>query len=185
MATQTESSLRGHISDMKAATDHLVEAFTHQLADQGVQKNATLSALVQRLQTTAKSQSQRLEAELDRFGAPASDGVKGLVAAVAGTVAGLYDRMRSNTVSRMLRDDYTAMSLAVVSNSMLHVTALAADDPALAATALRNMEELAPLIIEVGEAILPVVELELSEEFTPRAGAASTALENVRSVWKK
>lgn len=185
MATQTETSLRGHISDMKAATDHLLEAFTHQLADEGVQKDATVSGLIQRLQVTAKSQSQRLEGELNRFGAPASDGVKGLLAAVAGSVAGLYDRMRSNTVSRMLRDDYTALSLAVVSNSMLHVTALAADDSALAATALRNMEELAPLIVEVGEAILPVVELELSQEFPPRSGAAGTALQNVRSVWKK
>ena len=185
MATQTEISLRGHISDMKAATDHLVEAFSHQLADEGVQKNATVSGLLQRLQVTGKSQSERLEGELNRFGAPASDGVKGLVAAVAGTVAGLYDRLRGNTVSRMLRDDYTAMSLAVVSNSMLHVTALAANDSALAATALRNMQELAPLIVELGEAILPVVELELSEEFTPHPGAATTALQNVRSVWSK
>jgi hypothetical protein len=181
--TQQQLSLQGHISDMKAATDHLCEAFTRQGEDRAVQANSHVATLIGRMQQVTEQQSSALKKEMERFGAEAAEPIKHALAAMTGSLAGLYGRVRPDTVSRMLRDDYTALSLASVSNSMLHVTALAGDDALAAALALRNMEQLAPLIIEVGEAVLAVVEQELNEEFSPRPGVSARALENVRQVW--
>lgn len=183
--TATQTSLHHHISDMKAATDHILGAVKRQAEDADVQKMPEVSALTGRIQLTLQSQSQALEAELKRIGQTPTDGLKDMVTAVTGTLTGLYDKVRNHTVSRNLRDNYTALSLAAVSNSMLHVTALAADDQAVASLALRNMDEIAPLIIQLGEAILPVVERELAADFSPKAGSSQLALENVRRVWGK
>lgn len=183
--TKQQETLQGHISDMKGATDHLVEAFARQAEDAEVKKNPKIASLTGRLQSVAASQSAALKVELERFGTTPVDPVKHALSAISGAMAGLYDKVRSNPVSRMLRDGYTALSLAVVSNSMLHVTALAANEASTARLALSNMEQLAPLIIEVGEAILPVVESELSADFPPSSGAAATALKNVQSVWSR
>lgn len=183
--TATQTSLHHHISDMKAATDHILGAVKRQAEDAEVRKVPEVSALTGRILAALQSQSQALENELKRIGQTPTDGLKDMVTAVTGTLTGLYDKVRNHPVSRNLRDNYTALSLAVVSNSMLHVTALAADDQATAALALRNMQELAPLIVQLGEAILPVVERELAADFSPKAGASQTALENVRKVWGK
>lgn len=183
--TATQTSLHHHISDMKAATDHILTAVKRQAEDGDVQKMPEVLALTRRIETTLQMQSQALESELKRIGQTPTDTLKSLVTAVTGTVTGLYDQVRSHTVSRNLRDNYTALSLAAVSNSMLHVTALAADDQAVASLALRNMDEIAPFIIQLGEAILPVVERELAADFSPKAGSSQIALENVRKVWGK
>ena len=183
--TATQTSLHHHISDMKAATDHILGAVNRQAEDADVQKFPEVSALTGRIQGTLEGQSRALETELKRIGQTPVDSLKDMVTAVTGAVTGLYDKVRNHTVSRNLRDNYTALSLAAVSNSMLHVTALAAEDQATAAVALRNMQELAPLIVQLGEAILPVVERELAADFTPKAGSSQIALENVRKVWGK
>lgn len=183
--TATQTSLHHHISDMKAATDHILGAVKRQAEDAEVQKMPEISALTRAIQTTLEGQSLALEGELKRVGQSPTDSLKDMVTAVTGTLTGLYDKVRNHTVSRNLRDDYTALSLAVVSNSMLHVTALAADDQPVAALALRNMEQLAPLIVQLGEAILPAVERELAADFSPKAGASQVALANVRKVWGK
>lgn len=183
--TATQTSLHHHISDMKAATDHILGAVQRQAEDAEVQKFPEVAGLIGRIQTTLQGQSQALESQLKMLGETPADGLKSMVTAVTGTLTGLYDKVRSHTVSRNLRDDYTALSLATVSNSMLHVTALAAGDQPTAALALRNMQELAPFIVQLGESILPVVERELSADFSPKPGSAQLALENVRKVWGK
>ena len=183
--TATQTSLHHHISDMKAATDHILGAIKRQAEDAEVRKIPEVSALTGRIQVTLEGQSQALESEIRRIGQSPTDSLKDVVTAVTGTITGLYDKVRNPPVSRNLRDNDASLSLAIVSNSMLHVTALAADDQATANLALRNMQELAPLIVQLGEAILPVVERELAADFTPKAGSSQTALENVRKVWAK
>lgn len=178
-----QESLQGHISDMKGATDHLAEAFARQVEDAEVQKDSKVANLIGRLHQLANSQSMALKLELERYGTGAKDPLKHAVAALTGAMAGIYDKLRPNPVSRMLRDDYTALSLAMVSNSMLHVTALAAEDERTARLAEANMEQIAPLIIELGEAVLPVVEQELRAEFTPKPGTAEASLKVVRRIW--
>lgn len=178
-----EESLLGYISDMKNATNHLAGAFARQIEDDNVKKNPAVLTLITRLHQVSETQVKALQAEIDRFGGSTSDSIKEALTSMTGALTGLYDKVRSTPVSKMLRDDYTALSLAVVSNEMLHVTALAANDALTARVALSNMEQLAPLIIEVGEAVLAVVQAEL--EFPVQdTGAAEKALANVRQVWK-
>lgn len=185
MSTTQTNVLQHYTSDMKGATVHIVEAFHIQLADSRVQQIPAVVSLLNKLHTTFDAQSKELDTHLSRFGGDTAGTLKAAVTAVTGTLAGLYGKLRQDPVSKILRDNYTALSLAQVSNSMLHTTALGVGDQLLAGATLRHMKEIAPLIIEVGEAILPVVEQELSEEVTVAAGSSATALENLRQVWSR
>lgn len=180
---QTESLLQGHLSDMKGACDHICEALARQQSDSDLKSDSNSLALITRLHTLMERHSQTLKTEMERFGTLPTDPVKHAVSALTGMLAGLYDKVRSEKVSRMLRDDYVAFSLASVSQSMLHTTALAVGDTRVAEVALELMKQTAASIVELGEAVLPVVERETALDVSVQQGAAAQALSNVRGVW--
>lgn len=181
--TKEQESLKGHIHDMLSATEHILEAVRRQLEDKDVKASTQSFSLLNKVEATLKGQVTTLRTQLERFGSTSTNPIKEAFSQVTGAMAGLYDKMRPQTVSRMLRDDYTALSLAVVSNSMLHTTALCCNEPAVADVAANNMQQLAGLIIQLGEAVIPEVERELQGEISIQPGAAQMALNNVRRIW--
>lgn len=176
--------LQGHVSDMLGATDHILQAIKRQLNDSKVQESHTTMGTLRKVEKVLTHQCSHLEQHLNTFGAPPTHPLKDAYSQLTGFMAGMYDKLRPDPVSRMLRDDYTALNLAVVSNSMLHVTALALRDPVTASLALEHMGQISPLIVELGEIILPVVVKEVGEDHQVDKTAANTALVNVREVWK-
>ena len=89
---------------------------------------------------------------------------KAAVATALGAFAGLYDKVRKDPVSRMLRDDYTALNMASFSYTMLHTTALAFHDEPVASLALKHLQDLTPLIMHLNEVVPHVVVKELQDE---------------------
>jgi hypothetical protein len=83
---------------------------------------------------------------------------------VAGVVAGLYDKVRKHPISRLLRDDYTALSLAATAYSMLYTTGLAIRELPIANVALRHLQELTPLVMELSRILPAAVVKELAED---------------------
>ena len=63
----------------------------------------------------------------------------------------------------MLREDYTALSLAAIRYHMLHTTGLALQDQAMADLALRHLKDWTPIIVEISQAVHPVVVQELRD----------------------
>jgi hypothetical protein len=181
--TKEQESLKGHISDMMAVTEHILEAVRRQVEDNTVKQSPQTLSLLSRVEQTLQMQVSSLRTQLERYGSISTNPLKEAFSHVTGAMAGLYDKVRPQTISRMLRDDYTALSLAVVSNSMLMTTALCINDSTTAQTAHNNMSQLASLIIQLGEAVLPEVERELAGEHAVQPGASQTALSNVRKVW--
>lgn len=182
--TKEQESLQGHVSDMKAATEHILEAVKRQNADSRVSQSTPTHALLQRIETSLQMQIQQLTTQLERYGPSSPNPMKEAFAQITGAMAGLYDKVRPQTISRMLRDDYTALSLATVSNTMLHTTALVLNDPQCAHVALLNTQQLAGFIVELGQAVLPEVESDLAREgLNVQEGASHMALGNVRRAW--
>jgi hypothetical protein len=111
--------------------------------------------------------------------------LKKTASAVIGTLAGVYGTwLREDPVSRSLRDDYTALSLAAISYTMLHTTARGLGDTRVAEMALRHLCDLTPLIVDLSKSI-PVV---LTEELTAEGRIlypeeARKALEETHRAW--
>jgi hypothetical protein len=63
----------------------------------------------------------------------------------------------------MLRHDYTAISLPSISYTMLHTTALALKNDAVANLALGYLKDVSPFVVQLSKVIPPVVVKDLAD----------------------
>jgi ferritin-like metal-binding protein YciE len=153
--------LQQYVGDMLAIDKHIHEAVRRQRDDPKLQEHGDAHQLVARIESTLDQQISELEPQLERLGGSTSSAVKEAVTSALGAIAGLYDKVRSNTASKMLRDDYTALNLAAISYTMLHTIGQALHDQPTADLALRHLEALTPLITGINRVIPLVVAYEL------------------------
>lgn len=179
-------ALRPYIADMLAVDKHILEAIERQQKDDDIRQFPNALNLIDRLDDVLRGHVQALETHLEGFpGGGAAGAVKGAVTGVLGALAGVYDKVRKDTASRALRDDYTALSLATISYTMLHTTALGLRQGATAEIALRHLKNLTPLVMELNEVIPPVVAKELSlEGYDIETGLAQQAVRNTQEAWR-
>ncbi len=181
-----KEALRPYLADMLAVEKHILEAVERQRNDDDIKQFPDALQLVGRLETTLKGHVQTLDGQLQAYpGGGAAGAVKEALTGVLGAIAGVYDKVRKDTASRALRDDYTALSLASVSYGMLHATALGLSQGSVAALAKSNLEEINALIMELGLAIPRVVLKELAfEGYSIDTGAADLAVKNLEETWR-
>ena len=183
---KNKATLDMYINDMHALQKHILEAVGHQAADSRVKNEAQTIELVSKLHTTLTEQVQHLErikAKYDTGTVGAS--VKEGVAQALGAVAGLYSKVRKDPVSRMLRDDYTALAMATISYTQLHTTGLAYKEQEVADMALHHLEALTPLVMRINEIMPNVVTAELTDEGSGiSTEVAGEATENTQQAWK-
>jgi hypothetical protein len=189
MATLEVSSqgpLAAYVNDMFALEKHILEAMERQLEDDRVKGDPQAKSIVENCASVLRQHVDVMETQSAALGGDAGGKVKGAVTSVAGVVAGLYDKLRKDPVSRMLRDDYTALNLAAISYVMLHSTALALRESSIASVALRHLRDLTPLIVRLNEIMPPVVIAELKSEGLPlTAEVAPEAVRNTQQAWSQ
>jgi ferritin-like metal-binding protein YciE len=181
-----KEALRPYVADMVAVEKHILEAVERQRNDDDVKQFPEALQLVGRVESVLKSHVQSLESQLQGTpGGGAAGAVKQAVTGVLGAIAGVYDKVRKDTASRALRDDYTALSLASVSYGMLHATALGLSQGTVAELAKSNLEEVNSLIMELGLVMPRIVLKELSfEGYSIDTGAADQAVKNLEESWR-
>src|SRR3954447_17610104 len=179
-------ALRPYVADMVAVEKHILEAVERQRNDDDIKQFPDALQLVGRIETTLKSHVQALDSHLQGYsGGGAAGAVKQAVTGVLGAIAGVYDKVRKDTASRALRDDYTALSLASVSYGMLHTTALGLSQGMVAELARTHLQEINSLIMELGLALPRIVLKELTfEGYSVDAGAAELAVKNLEETWR-
>lgn len=157
--------IRPYVADMAAVERHILEALERQHKEDTFKDFPNALGLVDRLAGVLKTHVEGLEAHLGTLpGGGVAAAVKETVTGVLGGLAGVYDKVRKDKISRALRDDYTALSLAAVSYTMLHSTALGLRQGMIADLALRNLKELTPFLVELSQIVPQVVLKELSFE---------------------
>jgi ferritin-like metal-binding protein YciE len=182
----SKEALRPYVADMVAVEKHILEAVERQRNDDDIKQFPDALQLVGRLESVLKSHVQALESHAQSFpGGGAASTVKQAVTGVLGAIAGIYDKVRKDTASRALRDDYTALSLASVSYGMLHTTALGLSQGTTAELAKSNLEEINSLIMELGLTLPRIVLKELAfEGYSVDTSAADRAVKNLEETWR-
>jgi hypothetical protein len=181
--TQTEN-LRMYVNDTAAMAKHIEGAFDQQRKDEDVRSHIAAHQMIERMHATLAAQRTTMERHAEEIGSGVGATLKEAVTTVTGALAGLYGKVRKHPLSRILRDNYTALSLACVAYEMLHTTALGMGQKALADTALRHLKELTPLIMAVTKIIPDVVLAELAkDDASIDVSVAKQALENTLNAW--
>jgi ferritin-like metal-binding protein YciE len=178
-------TLRGYVNDMLAVERDIHAAFRRHKEDRGAKTYPEAARVLQQIEDRVDAHVASLQRCLERLGDGEST-LKAAVGAVLGAVAGVYGKLRDDRVSRMLRDDYTAICFACVCYEMLHTTALALGHDEIAKLALEHLRDYAPAVMALGEVVPKVVTQELEREGKLRGGesVAHRAAENTREAWR-
>jgi hypothetical protein len=170
---------------MLAAETEMHAAFRRQKHDDRLNIHPESAQLVARIEDTIDRHLGGLRHCLAGLGGEESV-VKNAIGSLLGAAAGIYNGMRTDEpISRMLRDDYIALTSAIVCYEMLHTTALAAGQDTVAELALAHMKDFAPLVMRLGEALPFAIVEELSRggKLQSDRAAAERAAQNTRSAW--
>lgn len=183
---KNKATLDMYINDMHALQTHILEAVSHQNDDPRVKNEAQTAELVSKLKATLTEQVNHLAAiKAKKDTGTVGSAIKEGLGQFAGMVAGLYGKVRKDPVSRMLRDDYTALAMATISYTQLHTTGLAYHEQEVADVALKHLEALTPLVMRINEIMPNVVAAELTDEGSGiETEVADEAIENTQQAWK-
>ena len=178
--------LQKYVSDMIAVEDHISNAVSRQTEHEDVYKHHPQARqIIQSIAQMTEQHAQHLKQHLEAIGGDPAKGIKEIATSALGAVAGMYDKVRNETVSKMLRDDYTALNLAAVSYTMLHTTGLALQDQRTADLALRHLEHYADIIMQINQIIPNVVVADLRDDVPMiNEAAIQQAMQNTQSAWR-
>ena len=166
-----------YVGDMVALESHIEEALDRQLKE--VTDDPEALAAVQEFHDTVKAHRDTLKALEQETGKTIGSPIKEAGAALFGKAAGIIDLIRTEGISKSLRDDYAAFNLAAISYSMLHTTAMALGDQQVATLAERHLKDHAYALMRINEIMPGVVIRELEKDGHQ---ASDTAVEATRTM---
>ena len=178
-----EKTIADYVGDMVALESHIEEALDRQLTE--TQDDPEAQAAVQHFHDMVKQHRDTLKQLQEQVGTTAGNPIIAAGATLLGKAAGVIDLVRTEGISKSLRDDYAAFSLAAISYSMLHTTATALGDGRVALVAERHLREHADAIMRINEIMPGVVHRELEKDGHRADNAAVAATrEAVLRAWQ-
>lgn len=183
MSTENKESLKTYTSDLLALETHFMNAVKKQKSTEFVKDNNVIE-LLHELDKAVSKNVEELEKHLDTLGGKTRGDIKSKLASFAGSVAGLMDKARSDTVSKMVRDDYTALSMITIGYTMLHTHALADDDETLAELTGKHLRTCTNLITEISKVVPLAVAHEIIDDKEKAETIGQKALDNTQKAWK-
>jgi ferritin-like metal-binding protein YciE len=155
-------TIADYVSDMAALESHIEEALDRQLIE--FKDDPAALAAVRAFHDMVKQHRDTLKTMEDETGKTIGTPIKEVGAALIGKAAGIINFVRTEGISKGLRDDYAAFSLAAISYSMLHTTATALGDSRVASLAERHLRDHADAIMRINDVMPGVVTRELEKD---------------------
>ncbi|MFO7848019.1 MAG: hypothetical protein R6V27_15745 [Balneolaceae bacterium] len=183
MSKENQKSLSTYTSDLHALERHFMNAVKKQKMSDKVTGEKAVD-LLNELDKMASSHVQKLETELEQMGVEVKSRIKSSLASFTGSVAGMIESVRNDALSKMLRDDYTALSMITIGYTMLHTHALSVGNQKLAELSKSHLEDCTILITEISKVVPVVTSYEISSDTKRAEEIGSKALENTQAAWK-
>jgi ferritin-like metal-binding protein YciE len=181
---KSQKTIADWVGDMVALESHIEEALDRQRDE--VKDHPQASQAVQRYHDMVKANRDTLRAYQEQLGKTAGSPVKEAGSALLGKAAGMIDKMRTEGISKALRDDYTAFNLAAMGYEMLHTTALALGNQETATLVERALRTYAKAVQELNHLVPEVVIWELErDDHHVRSGVAQQSRQTFDRIWKE
>jgi ferritin-like metal-binding protein YciE len=177
-------TIADYVSDMAALESHIEEALDRQLIE--FKDDPAALAAVRAFHDMVKQHRDTLKTMEEETGKTIGTSIKEAGAALIGKAAGIINFVRTEGISKGLRDDYAAFNLAAISYSMLHTTATALGDSRVASLAERHLRDHADAIMRINDVMPGVVTRELEKDGHRADNAAVQATrEAVLRSWQQ
>ena len=164
------------LTELRALERYTLEALELQQHEDDLEEHHSAAELISDVTDVLRDHVERLDAQIAVIGG-SPQALRAAASSMAGAFLGFLSKIRSHETAKMLRDDYTLLSLASVGYLMLHTTAVALRQAEVADLAIRHHRELSPLVNEIAEMLPHLVLHDLSQSFGGlNRGAAETTL---------
>jgi ferritin-like metal-binding protein YciE len=178
------NTVQQYVGDMVALEDHIEEAIDGQLKE--VKDYAPADAALNRFHQLVKDHREGLKAHLKSIGGSESSPIKTAVADIVGKAAGVVNLVRTEGISKALRDDYAAFNLAAMGYAMLHTTAHALNQPSTADIAARYLRDYAQAVQQINQLIPGVVIWELRKDgHVVDDSAEEHSVKSLNAAWRE
>jgi ferritin-like metal-binding protein YciE len=178
-----QKTIADYVGDMTALEAHIEEALDRQLTE--VKSDPAALKAVQGFHDTVKQHRDTLRALQEEVGKTAGNPIKDAGATLLGKAAGIIDLVRTEGISKSLRDDYAAFSLAAISYSMLYTTSDGLGDRRVASLAEKHLQDYAEAIMRINEVMPEVVARELEKDgHQVSSGAVAATRKIVNRSWE-
>ena len=179
-----------YVTDQLILDSHTLKVIEVQLKDSSLTSMPQVQKLLQNIHSVIQKNINALQA-LDKSNnknssIDVSKTLSETLTDVTGTLTGLYNKLRTEKVSKMLRDDYTALSMTCLTYSMLFTTAKGLGEHETAEVATNNLKVIPPLVMDLNSIIPGVVLFELEQNgYTVDKTADSEAVQQSRQAWNQ
>lgn len=184
--SQRTQAIQKHTADLLALERHILEAIERQRSDETLKAEIEANKVAIQIERTLTAHVAALETLAEEYGGTAESIFKKAVTEILGVFAGIYDQMREHPVSRMLRDDYTALSLTAMAYTAYHSFGLAISEQRIADLALKHLKDLTPILVELSKVLPHVVAREVAQEndeFPVDATAGAVSERLTQQAW--
>lgn len=185
MKVSNRSIVGSYLADQVAVLQHVGEAIERHARDADMLEYPEASTLINEVAALLHTHYQTLRTHLEQqYEADLADTLKRAATTISGKLAGLYGKVRSEEVSRMLRDDTAALHFTCVCYSMLHATAVALEDQRTASLVDTLLHELTPFVVRCSRVVPNIVVLELEQNgYTVDHAAFGRSQLTVSDAW--
>lgn len=183
---ETQAAIASYVTDMLALEEHIQKALTGQIEDAKddpfVQESLRTT---ERMCTAHIATLEALAERREMTGQGLAESVKKAAANVLGLGAAAIDMVRTQSVPKNLRDDYTALSLACIGYVMLHTVGKSLSDEEVARIALQHLEDHAKCVMTFHNVIPVTVVQQLQADGLPAHTSVLEEIgETIQRVWR-
>lgn len=183
MSKEENISLRKYTEDLHALENHFLKAVKKQKSSSKV-KDEDVIDLLHEMDKIVSGHVKSLGRHVERLGGEFKADLKTKIASFTGSIAGLIEGAQQDTVSKMIRDDYTAMSMIAIGYTMLHTHALAEEDQILAEMTQNHLTDCTALVTEISKIAPLVVSRDVIHDKDRAEDIGRKAVENTQHAWK-
>ena len=185
MQDQNRKYIAKYVEDLHSLVTHGLQPISRQLNEARGPEHADAAQLIAELQRTLQEHDRALSERMHGLGTSPTTGVQDAAAAVAGVVAGIYNQVRSEAVSKSVRDDYTFLGHCSTSWLMLMATARSLGDHETEELAEQGYRDCARLAMRIDRVMPSLVFEELRHDGFAAQNVADWTSRIVSDAWTR
>lgn len=178
----SNEKLTTYTNDLLTFNKHFLSVVRSQKTSDTL-KNSKANDLLHNVDIALTNQIDELENFENLIDKSKLEFLKDKTASFFGSIAGSLENLRKEPISKMLRDDYTALSMLASGYTMLYTAALVNGMKDLADFAKNSLDRVAQLITETSRVIPLMVAIELTGNSENANKIGEKALEETQKSW--
>ncbi len=185
MNEESRKLIAKYVEDIHSLLGHGVQAITHQVSEAQMADHPEALAMVKDFKTSLERQLAAAEQRMNALGTSPTTGIQDAAAGVAGVVAGIYNKVRTEAVSKSVRDDYTFLSHTSIAYLMLMTTARSLGDHDTEELGEAGYRDCARMVMAIDRGMPKLVFQELQGNGLPAQDVSDWAKNLVHGAWDR